>query len=99
MLLRVENIHKSYGDAEILKGVSFDMEPGQSKVIMGPSGTGKSTLLRCINHLTEPDQGHVFVDGEELTSKNLNAMRQKVAFVFQDFNLFTHLRTVDNVAI
>ena len=99
MLLRVENIHKSYGDAEILKGVSFDMEPGQSKVIMGPSGTGKSTLLRCINHLTEPDKGHVFVDGEELTPKNLNAMRQKVAFVFQDFNLFTHLRTVDNVAI
>jgi len=99
MLLRVENIHKSYGAVEILKGVSFDMAPGQSKVIMGPSGTGKSTLLRCVNHLSPPDQGRVFVEGEELTAKNLNTMRQKVAFVFQDFNLFTHLRTVENVAI
>ncbi|MEQ5775699.1 amino acid ABC transporter ATP-binding protein [Thalassospira sp. NFXS8] len=98
-MLRVENIHKSYGAVEILKGVSFDMAPGQSKVIMGPSGTGKSTLLRCVNHLSPPDQGRIFVEGEELTAKNLNTMRQKVAFVFQDFNLFTHLRTVENVAI
>lgn len=99
MLLKVENIHKRYGDAEVLKGVSLDMDTGQSKVIMGPSGTGKSTLLRCINQLTPPDQGRVFFDGEEIAASNLNRMRQKIAFVFQDFNLFTHLRAIDNVAI
>ncbi|MFC4352052.1 amino acid ABC transporter ATP-binding protein [Fodinicurvata halophila] len=99
MLLKVENIHKRYDDAEVLKGVSLEMETGQSKVIMGPSGTGKSTLLRCINYLTPPDEGRVLVEGTEITSRNLNRMREKLAFVFQDFNLFTHLRAVDNVAI
>lgn len=99
MLLKVENIHRRYGDTEVLKGVSLTMDTGQSKVIMGPSGTGKSTLLRCINHLTPPDQGRVFFDGTEIAPANLNRMRQKIAFVFQDFNLFTHLRAVDNVAV
>ncbi|MFC6489199.1 amino acid ABC transporter ATP-binding protein [Nitratireductor sp. GCM10026969] len=99
MLLQVENIQKSYGDTEILKGVSLGLSRGQSKVIMGPSGTGKSTLLRCINHLTPPDGGRVFLDGEELTQKNINKMREVLAFVFQDFNLFTHLRAIDNVQI
>jgi len=99
MLLKVENIHKRFGDAEVLKGVSLDMDTGQSKVIMGPSGTGKSTLLRCINQLTTPDRGRVLFDGTEIVRSNLNRMRQQIAFVFQDFNLFTHLRAVDNVAI
>src|SRR5699024_8040548 len=99
MLLRVESIHKRYGDAEVLKGVTLNVEAGQSKVIMGPSGTGKSTLLRCINHLTPPDEGRVLVEGVEITPSNLNKMREKLAFVFQDFNLFTHLRAVDNVAV
>src|SRR5690554_1387427 len=99
MLLQVENIHKRYGTAEVLKGVSLNVVAGQSKVIMGPSGTGKSTLLRCINHLTPPDQGRVLVEEVEITSANLNKMREKLAFVFQDFNLFTHLRAVDNVAV
>lgn len=99
MLLRVEDIHKRYGDTEVLKGVSLEMDTGQSKVIMGPSGTGKSTLLRCINHLTPPDAGRVFFDGTEIVRSNVNSMRQKIAFVFQDFNLFTHLRAIDNVAI
>lgn len=99
MLLNVENIHKRYGDAEVLKGVSLEMDTGQSKVIMGPSGTGKSTLLRCINQLSTPDAGRVFFDGTEIVRSNVNRMRQRIAFVFQDFNLFTHLRAVDNVAI
>lgn len=99
MLLRVENIHKRYGDTEVLKGVSLEMDTGQSKVIMGPSGTGKSTLLRCINHLTPPNEGRVFFDDTEIVRSNVNFMRQKIAFVFQDFNLFTHLRAIDNVAI
>lgn len=99
MLLEVSDIHKAYGETEILKGVSLGLERGQSKVIMGPSGTGKSTLLRCINQLTVPDSGKVRLDGEEVTAKNINAMRQAIAFVFQDFNLFTHLRVLDNVRI
>ena len=99
MLLRVEGIHKRYGNAQVLKGVTLNVEAGQSKVIMGPSGTGKSTLLRCINHLTPPDEGRVLVEGVEIVSGNLNKMREKLAFVFQDFNLFTHLRAVDNVAV
>lgn len=99
MLLEATDIHKAYGDTEILKGVSLGLERGQSKVIMGPSGTGKSTLLRCINQLTVPDRGTVRLDGQEVTAKNINEMRQAIAFVFQDFNLFTHLRVLDNVRI
>lgn len=99
MLLEVKDIHKAYGNIEILKGVTLSLERGQSKVIMGPSGTGKSTLLRCINQLTMPDSGTVLLDGEEVTARNINVMRQAIAFVFQDFNLFTHLRVLDNVRI
>ncbi len=98
-LLEVRDLHKRYGETEVLKGVSLALERGQSKVVMGPSGTGKSTLLRCINHLNPPDAGTVLLDGEELTARNLNAMRQQIGFVFQDFNLFTHLRALDNVRI
>ncbi len=99
MLLQAEDIHKSYGDTEILKGVSLSLERGQTKVIMGPSGTGKSTLLRCINHLTPPDRGTVRLEGVALDARNINRMRAQIAFVFQDFNLFTHLRAIDNVMV
>ena len=99
MLLQAEDIHKSYGETEILKGVSLSLERGQTKVIMGPSGTGKSTLLRCINHLTPPDRGTVRLEGVELDARNINRMRAQIAFVFQDFNLFTHLRAIDNVMV
>lgn len=99
MLLDVKDIHKSYQSNEILKGVSLSLDRGETKVIMGPSGTGKSTLLRCINRLTKPDSGKVFLDGVEVTESNINRMRQKIGFVFQDFNLFMHLTALDNVAI
>ncbi|RDD63844.1 amino acid ABC transporter ATP-binding protein [Ferruginivarius sediminum] len=98
-LLEVEGIRKKYGQFEVLKGVSLQLERGQAKVVMGPSGTGKSTLLRCINYLTPPDAGTVRLDGEEVVPRNLNRIRQQVAFVFQDFNLFTHLRVIDNITI
>ena len=100
-LLVVEDVHKRYGKEEVLKGVSFQVEKGETKVIIGPSGTGKSTLLRCINRLTEPDRGRVWLDGVEVTSPktNINRIRAQIGFVFQDFNLFTHLTALDNVRL
>jgi polar amino acid transport system ATP-binding protein len=99
LLLRAEDIHKRYGETNVLRGVSLELPRGATKVVMGPSGTGKSTLLRCINHLSPPDRGRVFLQDEEITARNVNRMRQAIAFVFQDFNLFTHLRALDNVMI
>ncbi len=98
-ILRVNNLHKTYGDLEVLKGVSLDVQQGEVLVIIGPSGTGKSTLLRCINLLSLPDQGQIWVDGEEITAPHadINGIRAKVGMVFQDFNLFTHMTVLDNV--
>ncbi len=100
-MLEVKDIHKAYGDVEILKGVSFNLDKGETKVIIGPSGTGKSTLLRCINQLSPPDKGRVWLDGEEVTDpkKNINKIRQEMGFVFQHFNLFSHLTALRNVSI
>ncbi len=100
-LLKVENVYKRYGDEEVLKGVSFDMNQAETKVIIGPSGTGKSTLLRCINQLTKPDQGRVWLEGEEVTdsSKDINRFRQNIGMVFQHFNLFEHLTALGNVTL
>lgn len=100
-MLELKNIHKTYGDTEILKGVSFTMDKGDVKVIIGPSGTGKSTLLRCINQLSPPDKGEVWLDGEEVTDpkKDINKMRQEIGFVFQHFNLFNHLTALRNVSL
>jgi len=100
-MLEVKNIHKSFGDLEVLKGVSLDLEKGETKVLIGPSGTGKSTLLRCINQLTPPDKGEVWLDGVEITdkSRDINKYRQDLGFVFQHFNLFNHLTSLRNVSI
>ena len=100
-MLKVENIHKTYGKTRVLAGVSFTMEKGETKVIIGPSGTGKSTLLRCINQLSPPDKGKVWLEGIEVTDKktDINTIRQKIGFVFQEFNLFNHLTAVKNVSI
>jgi polar amino acid transport system ATP-binding protein len=100
-MLEVKDIYKSYGDVQILKGVSFIMEKEETKVIIGPSGTGKSTLLRCINQLSPPDKGQIWLDGEEITNPktNINKIREKIGFVFQDFNLFNHLTALRNVSI
>lgn len=99
IVLKVENLKKSYGKNEILKGVSLEVKKGETKVIIGPSGTGKSTLLGCINRLVEPDSGKVYLDDEEITSHNIHKMRQKIGYVFQDFNLFNHLTVLDNVRV
>jgi len=106
-LLKVENIHKIYGNEEVLKGVSFAMYKGETKVIIGPSGTGKSTLLRCVNRLTEPDRGKVVLDGVTVVDKpgarplkvDINKVRSQIGMVFQNFNLFKHLTVLNNVRI
>ena len=101
IVLEVEDIHKKYREEKILKGVSFKVKKGETKVIIGHSGTGKRTLLRCINQLTIPDRGRVWLEGEEVThtKKNINQFRQKIGMVFQDFNLFDHLTALGNVEI
>jgi|SRR6056297_658674 len=100
-VLKIENLHKSFGDLKVLNGVSLELKRGETKVIIGPSGTGKSTLLGCVNRLIEPDQGIIWVSDEEITSKtiDLNKARTEIGFVFQDFNLFTHLTALENVKI
>ncbi len=101
LLLTVDSLHKSYGNEIVLKGVSFELKRGETKVIIGPSGTGKTTLLRCINGLTKPDRGRIWLDGIEITDPkiNMDSIRQNIGMVFQNFNLFTHLTALDNVRI
>jgi polar amino acid transport system ATP-binding protein len=100
-IVKLVNIHKSFGNLEVLKGISMDINEREVVVLVGPSGTGKSTLLRCINQLTLPDQGEVWVNGVELTNKetNIDLAREHIGMVFQDFNLFNHLNALDNVML
>jgi len=100
-ILRTRDIHKAYGETEVLRGVSIDVAPGEVVVIIGPSGTGKSTLLRCINQLTKPDKGRVWLEGVELTdpATDINKARENIGMVFQDFNLFSHLTARQNVML
>jgi polar amino acid transport system ATP-binding protein len=99
-LLKIENLHKSFGPLEVLKGISFEIEQGGVKVLIGPSGSGKSTLLRCVNHLEKPDDGEIYLDGQRITNDgNLYKIRSNIGFVFQHFNLFAHLTALDNVSV
>ena len=92
---------KSYGQTPVLRGVSFSVAPNEVVAIIGPSGTGKSTLLRCINLLTVPDSGSVRVNGTEITGRGVDVdkVRQGIGMVFQEFNLFNHLSALNNVTI
>ncbi|MFT5697529.1 MAG: polar amino acid transport system ATP-binding protein [Desulforhopalus sp.] len=101
-ILRVDDLHKSFGDNTILKGVSLTLEEGEIKVLIGPSGGGKSTLLQCINCLVAPDSGTISIHGQTVNLKNkkeLYQLRQRVGMIFQEFNLFDHLTARENVTI
>ena len=98
-LIRTEHLRKEYPGAVPLEDISIDINRGDIISVIGPSGTGKSTLLRCLNRLDEPTSGRVFIDGEEITSPKcrLNIVRRKMGMVFQSFNLFNNLSVIDNV--
>jgi polar amino acid transport system ATP-binding protein len=110
-LLRIVDLHKRYGDLEVLKGVDIDVPKGEKLSIIGPSGSGKTTLLRCINYLEKPTSGHVYIGGQligeklsgtkyvHLSDRELAKERAEIGFVFQSFNLFPHLTALDNVTI
>jgi polar amino acid transport system ATP-binding protein len=100
-MIRVEDLHKSFGSLEVLRGIDFEVEAGEVVCVIGPSGSGKSTLLRCVNLLEEPTAGRIFVGETELTDPecDIDAVRRRIGMVFQQFNLFPHLSALDNVVI
>ncbi|MDU6816879.1 MAG: amino acid ABC transporter ATP-binding protein [Veillonella sp.] len=99
-MIKLENVHKSFGKNEVLKGINLHIEKGQVVVIIGPSGSGKSTVLRTMNYLEEPTSGKVIVDGMDLSDKSkLNEVRTEVGMVFQNFNLFPHMTVMENLTL
>lgn len=100
-LLKVVDVHKSFGNTKVLNGVSLQVDKSEIVVIMGPSGAGKSTLLRIMNYLVKPDEGYILFKGEKLSDdmRTLRQIRSQIGFVFQHFNLFRHLTVVQNVML
>lgn len=97
----VQDLHKSFGENEVLKGIDFHVKNGQVVCVIGPSGSGKSTLLRCVNLLEQPTSGKILIEGIEITDPDVNvdAVRSRIGMVFQSFNLFPHLNVLDNLTI
>ena len=100
-MIKVENLTKSFGELEVLKGINQEIKDGEVVVVIGPSGSGKSTFLRCLNLLEEPTSGKIFVDDEEITTKDIdiNKVREEMGMVFQSFNLFNNLNIIDNITL
>ena len=101
VLIKVDNLCKSFDDVDVLKGVNAEIEKGDVMVVIGASGSGKSTFLRCLNLLEEPTSGHIYFEGVDITDKNvdINIHRQKMGMVFQQFNLFPHMTVLQNMTI
>ena len=100
-MIKTENLTKSFGDKEVLKGITEEIQAGEVVVIIGPSGSGKSTFLRCLNLLEEPSSGEVIFEEQVINKKetNIDAIRTKMGMVFQSFNLFPHLTVLENITI
>jgi ABC-type polar amino acid transport system ATPase subunit len=98
-MLEIKNLKKSYGDLEVLKGINQVINDKEVLCIIGPSGGGKSTLLRCLNHLEEPTEGEIYIDGELIAEENLTKVRERMGMVFQNFNLFPHMTVLENVTV
>ncbi len=98
-MISIKDVHKSFGDLKVLKGISFDVMKGEVICVIGPSGSGKSTLIRCINALTPIDSGSILVEGQEVNDPKLDKLqlRKKVGMVFQQYNLFPHKTALQNV--
>ena len=100
-MIKVNNLHKSFNDNEVLKGVNEHIDDGEVVVVIGPSGSGKSTFLRCLNLLETPDDGEIWVNEQQINAPNVNVnkVRQKMGMVFQHFNLFPHLTVMENITL
>ncbi|WP_144569133.1 amino acid ABC transporter ATP-binding protein [Bacillus pseudomycoides] len=98
-MIKIENLHKSFGQNEVLKGITTTIEKGEIVAIVGPSGSGKSTFLRCMNVLETPTNGHIWIGNEEVTNPKTNIMsvRENVGMVFQHFHLFPHMTVLENI--
>ncbi len=99
--VQVKDLHKSYGQNEVLKGINLNVKPNEVVCMIGPSGSGKSTFLRCLNRLEEPNSGHVYVDGYDIADKrtNIDLVRQNIGMVFQHFNLFPNMSVAENIML
>lgn len=98
-MIKIENLIKQFGDLKVLKGVNLTINEGEVVVILGASGGGKSTLLRCINRLEEPTSGTITIDGKVVTEANIDEIRSEVNMVFQHFNLFPHMTVLENCTL
>lgn len=100
-MIRVENLHKNFGELEVLKDINIEVSKGEVIAIIGPSGSGKSTFLRCINRLEEPSSGAIYIDNQNIMDKktDINKVRQKLGMVFQHFNLFPHKNVLENITL
>ena len=100
-LIRVEGLRKSFGSLEVLKGIDLSVKSGEVVTIIGASGSGKSTFLRCLNLLETPDAGHIWFHGQDLTAErcNINKLREDIGMVFQGFNLFNNMDVLDNCTL
>ncbi|ASW42344.1 amino acid ABC transporter ATP-binding protein [Clostridium isatidis] len=100
-MIHVNDLHKYFGENEVLKGINEEIKQGEVVVVIGPSGSGKSTFLRCLNLLEEPTKGHILFKGQDITDKktDINKVREKMGMVFQQFNLFPHKTVLENITI
>ncbi len=100
-MIKVENLHKSFGDLEVLKGVSEHIRKGEVVSVIGASGSGKSTFLRCLNMLEEPEEGSIIFEGVDITKEkvNIDKHRQKMGMIFQHFNVFPHMTVIENITM